>query len=82
MARIHQPPDALAAPRFTGPRTFARLPRVAAGQHFRVIDVEGSTHERPRTAQALAVTVNGGDGSSDRQSSRSRSRSSSASPVT
>jgi cytosine/uracil/thiamine/allantoin permease len=26
MTRIHQPPDALAAPRFTGPRTFARLP--------------------------------------------------------
>jgi len=24
--RIHQPPDALRAPRFTGPRTFARLP--------------------------------------------------------
>jgi agmatinase len=28
MARIHQPPDALAAPRFTGPRTFARLPHL------------------------------------------------------
>jgi agmatinase len=28
MPRIHQPPDALAAPRFTGPRTFARLPHV------------------------------------------------------
>jgi agmatinase len=26
--RIHQPPDALRAPRFTGPRTFARLPLV------------------------------------------------------
>jgi agmatinase len=26
--RIHQPPDALQAPRFTGPRTFARLPLV------------------------------------------------------
>lgn len=26
--RIHQPPDALQAPRFTGPRTFARLPVV------------------------------------------------------
>jgi agmatinase len=25
---IHQPPDALAAPRFTGPRTFARLPHL------------------------------------------------------
>jgi agmatinase len=25
---IHQPPDALAAPRFTGPRTFARLPHI------------------------------------------------------
>jgi agmatinase len=25
---IHQPPDALAAPRFTGPRTYARLPHV------------------------------------------------------
>jgi agmatinase len=25
---MHQPPDALAAPRFTGPRTFARLPHV------------------------------------------------------
>lgn len=28
MAPIHQPPDALAAPRFTGPRTFARLPHL------------------------------------------------------
>ena len=28
MPPIHQPPDALAAPRFTGPRTFARLPHV------------------------------------------------------
>jgi agmatinase len=26
--RIHQPPDALQAPRYTGPRTFARLPLV------------------------------------------------------
>jgi agmatinase len=26
---IHQPPDALAAPRFTGPRTYARLPHVS-----------------------------------------------------
>jgi len=26
---IHQPPDALEAPRFTGPRTFARLPLVS-----------------------------------------------------
>lgn len=26
--RIHQPPDALQAPRFTGPRSFARLPLV------------------------------------------------------
>lgn len=26
--RIHQPPDALEAPRFTGPRTFARLPLI------------------------------------------------------
>jgi agmatinase len=25
---IHQPPDALAAPRFTGPRTYARLPHI------------------------------------------------------
>jgi agmatinase len=25
---MHQPPDALAAPRFTGPRTYARLPHV------------------------------------------------------
>jgi agmatinase len=25
---IHQPPDALAAPRFTGPRTYARLPNI------------------------------------------------------
>jgi agmatinase len=25
---IHQPPDALAAPRFTGPRTYARLPHL------------------------------------------------------
>jgi agmatinase len=29
MSPIHQPPDALAAPRFTGPRTFARLPNLA-----------------------------------------------------
>jgi agmatinase len=29
MQPIHQPPDALAAPRFTGPRTFARLPHLA-----------------------------------------------------
>jgi agmatinase len=29
MSPIHQPPDALAAPRFTGPRTFARLPKLA-----------------------------------------------------
>jgi agmatinase len=29
MTRIHEPPDALAAPRFTGPRTFARLPNLA-----------------------------------------------------
>jgi agmatinase len=29
MPPIHQPPDALAAPRFTGPRTFARLPNLA-----------------------------------------------------
>jgi agmatinase len=29
MTPIHQPPDALAAPRFTGPRTFARLPNLA-----------------------------------------------------
>jgi agmatinase len=29
MTRIHQPPDALATPRFTGPRTFARLPSLA-----------------------------------------------------
>jgi agmatinase len=29
MSPIHQPPDALAAPRFTGPRTFARLPHLA-----------------------------------------------------
>jgi agmatinase len=28
MTRIHRPPDALAAPRFTGPRTFARLPNL------------------------------------------------------
>jgi agmatinase len=28
MPPIHQPPDALAAPRFTGPRTFARLPHL------------------------------------------------------
>jgi agmatinase len=27
---VYQPPDALAAPRFTGPRTFARLPHVTA----------------------------------------------------
>jgi agmatinase len=27
---IHQPPDALAAPRFTGPRTYARLPHVTS----------------------------------------------------
>ena len=26
MAELHQPPDALAAPRFTGPRTYGRLP--------------------------------------------------------
>src|SRR3954452_6361641 len=26
---IHQPPGALAAPRFTGPRTYARLPHVS-----------------------------------------------------
>jgi agmatinase len=30
MPPIHQPPDALAAPRFTGPRTFARLPHLTA----------------------------------------------------
>ena len=35
MARIHQPPDALAAPRFTGPRTFARLPHL---QTFEDVD--------------------------------------------
>jgi agmatinase len=29
MTPMHQPPDALAAPRFTGPRTFARLPHLA-----------------------------------------------------
>jgi agmatinase len=28
MPPIYQPPDALAAPRFTGPRTFARLPHI------------------------------------------------------
>jgi agmatinase len=28
MVDLHQPPDALAAPRFTGPRTYARLPHL------------------------------------------------------
>jgi agmatinase len=28
--RIYQPPDGLAAPRFTGPRTYARLPNVSS----------------------------------------------------
>lgn len=49
--RIHQPPDALQAPRFTGPRTFARLPLV---EHLTDVDCavlglpwDGGTSFRP-----------------------------------
>ena len=41
---IHQPPDALAAPRFTGPRTYARLPHVSSleGAHAAVFDADNA----------------------------------------
>ena len=39
-ALMHQPWDALEAPRFTGPRTFARLPHVTSleGAHAAVFE--------------------------------------------
>ena len=47
---IHQPPDALAAPRFTGPRTYARLPHVSSleGAHAAVFGMpwDGGTSFR------------------------------------
>jgi len=47
---IHQPPDALAAPRFTGPRTFARLPHLSSleGAHAAVFGMpwDGGTSFR------------------------------------
>jgi len=49
--RIHQPPDALQAPRFTGPRTFARLPLVEdlAGVDCALVGLpwDGGTSFRP-----------------------------------
>ncbi|HYP54879.1 MAG TPA: agmatinase [Solirubrobacterales bacterium] len=49
--RIHQPPDALLAPRFTGPRTVARLPLVEAlnGVDRAVVGLpwDGGTSYRP-----------------------------------
>jgi arginase family enzyme len=36
---MHQPPDALDAPRFTGPRTFARLPHGINFVGFDVVEV-------------------------------------------
>jgi agmatinase len=47
---MHQPPDALAAPRFTGPRTYARLPHVSSleGAHAAVFGMpwDGGTSFR------------------------------------
>ena len=47
---IHQPPDALAAPRFTGPRTYARLPHLSSleGAHAAVFGMpwDGGTSFR------------------------------------
>jgi agmatinase len=50
MERMHEPPDALAAPRFTGPRTFARLPHLTSldGAHAAVFGMpwDGGTSFR------------------------------------
>ena len=47
---MHEPPDALAAPRFTGPRTFARLPHLTSleGAHAAVFGMpwDGGTSFR------------------------------------
>ena len=47
---MYQPPDALAAPRFTGPRTFARLPHLSSleGAHAAVFGMpwDGGTSFR------------------------------------